>query len=175
DKWNWPTDWVNRHPLLRSIRTPSLQDKEDWVQWINYDNQKVNYNTSQAWKTLREDWPKVKWNHVVWKEMLKKSSNLQGKTSLVEIVDIISNGRNKNSIGMVVNKLMLVATVYFLWQERNQRIFRNESRTEEIVCKIIIEQVRNKRLSLKIKKSSNVIKEAKKWNMQWKDMSLIAI
>ncbi|GKF73072.1 RNA-directed DNA polymerase, eukaryota, reverse transcriptase zinc-binding domain protein [Tanacetum coccineum] len=111
----------------------------------------------------------------VWKEMLKKSSNLQGMTSLVEIVNIISNGRNKNNIGMVVNKLMLAATVYFLWQERNQRAFINESRSEEIVCKIIIEQVRNKLLSLKIKKSSNVIKEAKKWNLQWKNMSLIAI
>ncbi|GKA13587.1 hypothetical protein Tco_0693233 [Tanacetum coccineum] len=95
--------------------------------------------------------------------MLKKSYNLQNKTQLMEIVDIISNGSNRNSIGMVVTKLMIVASVYMLWQERNLRLIRSESTTEEILCKVISEQVRNKLMSLKPSEGSHKAFEALQW------------
>ncbi|GJR98385.1 RNA-directed DNA polymerase, eukaryota, reverse transcriptase zinc-binding domain protein [Tanacetum coccineum] len=101
----------------------------------------------------------------VWKEMMNKSHNLGGKVILKDIVEVISNERGKNSIGMVVNKLMLATIVYTVWQLRNQRLFRDECRTEEVICKIISEQVKNKLMTLKVKNSVNVIKEARKWNL----------
>ncbi|GJU21045.1 NB-ARC domains-containing protein [Tanacetum coccineum] len=47
----------------------------------------------------------------VWDEMLKKSYKLVSRTNLKDIVTIIANGMIKNSIGMVINKLLLAATV----------------------------------------------------------------
>ncbi|GJY95846.1 hypothetical protein Tco_0512207 [Tanacetum coccineum] len=91
----------------------------------------------------------------VWNEMLKKTHKLGGRVVLRDIVEVILNERCENSIGMVVNKIVLAATVYTLWQERNQRIFRNEIRNVDAVCKIISEQVRNKLMTLKVKNSVN--------------------
>ncbi|GJX66900.1 RNA-directed DNA polymerase, eukaryota, reverse transcriptase zinc-binding domain protein [Tanacetum coccineum] len=149
DKWceNGPLSaFLNKqkshlYPLLRSIRTPSLQDKEDWVQWINYDNQKTCLHLMACYPRQAIDDLKC----ALCKRCADSHDHLFFKCE------------------------------FALKKEIKEYSERKASRTEEIVCKIIIEQVRNKLLSLKIKKSSNVIKEAKKWNLQWTDMSLIAI
>ncbi|GJV49462.1 hypothetical protein Tco_1439674 [Tanacetum coccineum] len=60
DKWKWPDDWLSKFPILSTINPPILQkDKEDVVLWINNNDQKVQFTTNQAWKTMREDWPTV--------------------------------------------------------------------------------------------------------------------
>ncbi|GJU68525.1 hypothetical protein Tco_1254784 [Tanacetum coccineum] len=71
-------------------------------------------------------------------EMLKKSYRLSNQNKLKDIVIMIANGNIMNIIGMVINKLLLAATIYFIWQERKQRLFRNESRTEEVMGKILL-------------------------------------
>ncbi|GKD84346.1 hypothetical protein Tco_1355500, partial [Tanacetum coccineum] len=109
------------------------------------------------------------------KEVMMKSTKLGGRVVLKDIIKVISDERSKNSIGVVVNKLILAATVYNVWQEKNQRVFRKEYRTIKAICKTIHEQVKSKIMTLKVKKSVNVIKEASKWDLQWNNMSLIAI
>ncbi|GJU04495.1 probable L-cysteine desulfhydrase, chloroplastic [Tanacetum coccineum] len=189
NEWKWPSDWLSKFTVLNSIIPPNIQkEKEDLVMWVNNKDQKVKFSTNQAWLTMRDEWPKVQCvdshEHLffkcdfalqVWKEILNKFNKLGGRVILKDIVEVISNERSKNSIGMVVNKLILAATVYTLWQERNQRIFRDEFRNVEAVCKTIYEQVKSKLMTLKVKKSINVIKEASKWDLQWNNMSVIAI
>ncbi|GJR45345.1 ankyrin repeat family protein [Tanacetum coccineum] len=43
----------------------------------------------------------------------------------------------------------------------------NECRVEDVLSKIISEQVRNKLLTVKVKRSRNVISVADKWNLKW--------
>ncbi|GKC62818.1 hypothetical protein Tco_1095416, partial [Tanacetum coccineum] len=52
------------------------------------------------------------------------------------------------SIGIVVNKLILAATIYFIWQERNMRMFKDERRIEEAIIKIIYDYVISKLMSV---------------------------
>ncbi|GJT91345.1 hypothetical protein Tco_1080190 [Tanacetum coccineum] len=60
DRWKWPDDWLSKFPILSTINPLILQkDKEDVVLWINNNDQKVQFTTNQAWKTMREDWPTV--------------------------------------------------------------------------------------------------------------------
>ncbi|GKE08036.1 RNA-directed DNA polymerase, eukaryota, reverse transcriptase zinc-binding domain protein [Tanacetum coccineum] len=73
---------------------------------------------------------------MVWKEVMMKSSKLGGRVVLKDIVEVIFDERSKNSIGVVVNKLIVAATVYNVWQEKNQRVFRKEYRTIKAICKI---------------------------------------
>ena len=65
-------------------------------------------------------------------------------------------------IDVIVSKLLVVATVYYVWQERNLRLFKQESMTKEIVFKIIIENVKWHLLSLKVKRSNAVLQVARK-------------
>ena len=53
-------------------------------------------------------------------------------------------------------KFSLAASVYFVWQERNLRIFKNEERDSSVLIKIIYDEIRAKLMSLKTKKSNAV-------------------
>ncbi|GJT20143.1 RNA-directed DNA polymerase, eukaryota, reverse transcriptase zinc-binding domain protein [Tanacetum coccineum] len=71
DRWKWPVEWLTKFPVLRSIAPPKLQSgKEDEILWINNQSQRVQFSTSQAWETLKEELPVVHWRHVVWYSQL---------------------------------------------------------------------------------------------------------
>lgn len=76
-----------------------------------------------------------------------------------------------NSIWSVIQHLVFGVVVYFLWQERNVRIFQNDFRTDETVSKTIVDTVRHKLFGLKIKRSSEVEKAAAIWNIPLKSIN----
>ena len=53
--------------------------------------------------------------------------------------------------------------MYYLWIERNNRLFHGSSRNVDDICGIIKETVRCRLLSLKIKKSKQSLVAAKIW------------
>ncbi|GKD78588.1 hypothetical protein Tco_1341209, partial [Tanacetum coccineum] len=59
--------------------------------------------------------------------------------------------------------VVLVAAVYYLWIERNTRIFQNKFRSIEEICVIIKDYVKLRLLSLKIKWSKQSMGAAKMW------------
>ncbi|XP_071715062.1 uncharacterized protein [Rutidosis leptorrhynchoides] len=63
---------------------------------------------------------------------------------------------HRKSVRMVVTKLLLAATVYYLWQERNARCFKQESRSIGKLYEVIYATVRLKIMSLKFKDSDQV-------------------
>ncbi|GJT97580.1 hypothetical protein Tco_1093098 [Tanacetum coccineum] len=73
---------------------------------------------------------------------------------------------------MEINWLIVAATVYYLWQERNFRMFRNERRTADEVYKIIVNNVKDKLMSLRMKKSKAVLTVAANWGLRWVNMQL---
>ena len=54
--------------------------------------------------------------------------------------------------------------MYYMWQERNIRLFGGYGRTEDEMFKIITEAVRLRIMGLKIKATPDVINAAKVWN-----------
>ncbi|GKE64669.1 hypothetical protein Tco_1518830, partial [Tanacetum coccineum] len=61
--------------------------------------------------------------------------------------------RGKKNIGSVVNKLILAVAVYFIWQERNFRMFKGESRSEDVMFNLIYDNVKSKLMTIRVKKS----------------------
>ena len=70
----------------------------------------------------------------------------------------------KNSIWSVIQRLVWGASVYFIWQERNIRLFGSNSRTEDELFKIITDSVRFRIMGLKINVTPDVISAAEVWN-----------
>lgn len=56
----------------------------------------------------------------------------------------------------IVGKLMIAASSYFLWQERNNAIFKRGERRVAQVRDAIIEVVRLKLLTIRFKKTASV-------------------
>ncbi|PWA80363.1 Zinc knuckle CX2CX4HX4C [Artemisia annua] len=72
-------------------------------------------------------------------------------------------GVAKNSIWSVIQRLVWGASVYFIWQERNMRLFGTYSRTEDELFKIIVDSVRFRIMSLKVKVTADVLDAAECW------------
>nr|GEV51851.1 hypothetical protein [Tanacetum cinerariifolium] len=62
-------------------------------------------------------------------------------------------------------KALLAAAVYYVWQKRNYRIFKNESRDEDVLTRLIFDDVRSRLMFLKTKKSMVVNNVEREWEI----------
>nr|GEW57449.1 hypothetical protein [Tanacetum cinerariifolium] len=86
--------------------------------------------------------------------------NLKGLAGLshvaghyMDIVEYLIPFAKRRSCKSVIAKLVLSASAYYLWQERNARIFSNQKRTVAQIMDVIKTSVRLKLLSCSFKKS----------------------
>nr|XP_043620362.1 uncharacterized protein LOC122592233 [Erigeron canadensis] len=103
-----------------------------------------------------------KFSKKVWEEMLKKSSVSGINGDWENIVTIMSSKCKSNAVANVVGRLILVATVYYIWQERNRRMFCGEERTENAVIESTSEAIKLRLMGLKVRKTEHVIREYEK-------------
>ena len=99
-------------------------------------------------------------------------SSVKTKAGLHLVSDVwssIVNGilpfANKRSINSVVARLVLAASVYYVWQERNSRLFKQKKKSKEQVVDLILATARLKLLSFCFKKSSRVDKVMAEWDL----------
>ncbi|GJR59309.1 hypothetical protein Tco_1501471 [Tanacetum coccineum] len=86
-----------------------------------------------------------------------------------EIVFGITNKPARNGIWSIIQRLVLGVMVYFVWQERNFRLFRKCERSEDKLFSIVTDTVRLKRMGLTLLKASfDVKKAAEMWNFPLK-------
>ncbi|XP_071740177.1 uncharacterized protein [Rutidosis leptorrhynchoides] len=75
-----------------------------------------------------------------------------------------------NNIWCIINRIVIAAGVYFIWNERNCRLFAQKEKDAAVLCGDIKEYVRLELITFKVKKSAAVLKAAKMWDLQWQDM-----
>lgn len=73
-----------------------------------------------------------------------------------------------NNIWSVLRRISFAACIYFLCQERNNRIFRDTQKDWETIAKLIEETVRLKLMSIPVKNSQAVKAVEKKWLVKMK-------
>ncbi|GJW90582.1 reverse transcriptase zinc-binding domain-containing protein [Tanacetum coccineum] len=110
----------------------------------------------------------------IWYSLKVKMGRTYYNNELKSIMTSLSQTKVNKNIGKVIARIALAAAVYFIWQERNWRIFKQEDRSVEQILKIITDNIRLRLMSLKVKQTSTVIKVAEAWNLKWKNHYLIA-
>lgn len=99
---------------------------------------------------------------------MSKMADIQdNESSWEEIVNKMSLYNNSKSIWEIIRKLCLGATTYFIWQERNGRLFSDNKRSAEGLFSIISDEVRAKIVSIKVKQNASVIKAENKQNVKF--------
>ncbi|GJZ54066.1 RNA-directed DNA polymerase, eukaryota, reverse transcriptase zinc-binding domain protein [Tanacetum coccineum] len=137
----WPDGWTSKFPSLMNLQTVSLDAQAKDV--IKRDSDSHSHLFFE-YVYSKEFWGKAldkmgvfgstyKWNDIV-AEMLRKF--------------------NGNAINSIIKRLCFAASVYLVWQERNNRIFRDEARSTEELFKVLIDIVRMRLLTLKVKRSN---------------------
>ncbi|GJY62450.1 putative RNA-directed DNA polymerase [Tanacetum coccineum] len=165
--WVWPTDWLVKYPPLANIVVPNFTNAADCSTWLNRQNMEIPRHAIHLWLVIKR---KLKtqdtlrhWD--VW-ECVKSLTSINGIPSALNyIVDFIIPLAHRKSARSVTLKLVFAAACYFLWQERNNRLFKKTKRTQDQICGLIKDTVRLKLMSCSFKKSSNVQSFLQLWQL----------
>ncbi|GJS46061.1 reverse transcriptase domain, reverse transcriptase zinc-binding domain protein [Tanacetum coccineum] len=85
--------------------------------------------------------------------------------SISIIVDLLIPFAKRRSARSVVAKLVVAACSYYIWQERNLRLFMNQKRSHSQVTDCIKSSIRLKLLSCTFKKSKDALLFKRLWNL----------
>ena len=67
----------------------------------------------------------------------------------------------------IIKKLCLAATVYYIWQERNSRIFTSQKRSADEMFKTICEEIKAKMVSIRVKQTKKILNAETIWNIKF--------
>ncbi|GKA24782.1 hypothetical protein Tco_0710815 [Tanacetum coccineum] len=145
----WPPCWLSKYPSLFSIPSPTLvPNSSDTLEWRDESGFARGFLAHVVWNTIRHRNDKVDWCDVVWfsccvprhavhlwlvlRRRLKTQDQLRpwDATGVIFLlVDILPLHKENLLESVCIAKLMVAATSYFIWQERNGRLFKNSKRT----------------------------------------------
>ncbi|GJR83550.1 hypothetical protein Tco_0154335 [Tanacetum coccineum] len=89
----------------------------------------------------------------VWSRMKVLAGLSTASSSISDVVDQIVPISKRRQVRCIIAKLVIAACAYFIWQERNWRLFRLQKRTVAQVIECIKSSVRLKLLSCSFKMS----------------------
>ncbi|GJX96374.1 RNA-directed DNA polymerase, eukaryota, reverse transcriptase zinc-binding domain protein, partial [Tanacetum coccineum] len=101
----------------------------------------------------------------VWHE-LQNILNVRLSDNWNQIISEIEALPLNRNIWSIVRRIVFNAVVYFIWQERNNRIFKNEKRDKETIVKLIKENTVMKLIGLKVKESITVNEVENKYKIK---------
>ncbi|GJR06050.1 RNA-directed DNA polymerase, eukaryota, reverse transcriptase zinc-binding domain protein [Tanacetum coccineum] len=93
----------------------------------------------------------------VWKKVCTLARMKFKVDTWVNIVEELSSNQNSNNVWTVIKNLCLATAVYYIWQERNMRLFQNSKREANDLAKIMIEELKAKMVYIAVKNSNNVL------------------
>ncbi|XP_071708757.1 uncharacterized protein [Rutidosis leptorrhynchoides] len=105
-----------------------------------------------------------KFSSLVWSKEAAMTW-LPQRTNWRHLCVVMSGSAARNTSNMVVAKLIFGASVYFIWQEHNNRIFKKSHRTEVKLFDDIFSTIRLKLLSIKFKNLANVERMKATWQI----------
>ncbi|GJT11650.1 RNA-directed DNA polymerase, eukaryota, reverse transcriptase zinc-binding domain protein [Tanacetum coccineum] len=169
-------EWILDFPTLLDLQAVTLEEQnKDSTMWRK---KRWNYASSQLTKLIetlymlqmmlidtRKDsdshshlFFEFEYSKVFWGKALEKMEVFGRTYKWNDLVVEMSRRYNGNSINSIIRRLCFTTSVYLIMQERNNRIFRDESRSTEEMIKVLIDIVRMRLLSLKFKIFVAVIK-----------------
>lgn len=86
-------------------------------------------------------------------------------SDLDDVIRYITRIAKLKTMRSIVSKLVFAATCYFIWQERNKRLFTKEKRTCDHIIEVIRNTVRLKLVTCRFKKTNNVKNLLQLWRV----------
>ncbi|GJS81511.1 hypothetical protein Tco_0748052 [Tanacetum coccineum] len=95
----------------------------DNLEWRDYSGTAMDFSVSSVWDCIRPRGDEITWCDVIYAGTPKVAASLNA------IVDYIIPISKKKTARSVIAKLVFAASTYFIWQERNYRLFKNQKRS----------------------------------------------
>ncbi|XP_022008470.1 uncharacterized protein LOC110907832 [Helianthus annuus] len=108
------------------------------------------------------------YSKAVWKKVRLKARMTDMPFFWSDIVVLLEQNRSGKAVWEIIRRLAVAASVYFIWQERNGRLFRDTNRAPNVLFELIIKEVRLRLMGLKLKNSRGVLEAAENaWSICW--------
>ncbi|GKC44979.1 RNA-directed DNA polymerase, eukaryota, reverse transcriptase zinc-binding domain protein [Tanacetum coccineum] len=143
-----------------------LIDKKDKVMWKTNSGRYVDFAVSSIWNDIRELLGRLKtqdkmgvWDNKSRLKGLVKLDNAPNCWS--DILNFMLKRPFNKSIWSVLQRLLIGASIYFVWLERNLRIFQGKARSVDDIFNLIKEAVRLRVMGLTLNDTVQVFEAAK--------------
>ncbi|GKB27115.1 hypothetical protein Tco_0866516 [Tanacetum coccineum] len=156
-----PHSWLSKYPILSSIPDSiTVPSTCDVLEWRNSYGMAKKFSVKTVWGSIR---PRS--NKLVWHEM-KGFAGLPNSSSYIDAIlnDIYPFAMKKTSRS-VIAKLVLAASTYIIWQERNNWIFKKTKRSLNQVIECIMNSVRLKLMLFHWKKTRDALEFIRLWKL----------
>ncbi|KAK9080093.1 hypothetical protein SSX86_001768 [Deinandra increscens subsp. villosa] len=169
----WPPDWVDRFRVLNEITDTVLTaDAVDQLKWKSGNNW-TNFSSRLVWDSIRTHGPLVAWADFIWSWdshghlffectyssqvwcRVREWTCLSCTAPLWADIAGFFVDKPVSSLEIIVAKLVVHASTYYIWQERNNRIFQNHA-TPDSLAAIIRDTMRSRLMGHKLRKTPRV-------------------
>ncbi|GJW04065.1 protein LAZ1 [Tanacetum coccineum] len=166
----WFTHNIPRHAFhLWLVMRRSLKTQDRMRQWdvgTDVDLNMLRCPLCESQKGTHEHlFFECSFYALVWNSVrhLAGMDHIQPKIN--DVVLSLKRMANKRTTNSIIGRLILAATSYFIWLERNNRIFKNAKKNPKEIKDIIMVTVRLKLLTFKFKNTSKVNQLLSNWKM----------
>ncbi|GJV80556.1 reverse transcriptase domain, reverse transcriptase zinc-binding domain protein [Tanacetum coccineum] len=162
--WRWPLDWLSRFPFMAQLQVPLLHDDmDDVILWRDRDGVLRPFLVACVWDTIqsRAD-RKLKTQDRLWQWDVGVSIDLNllrcPLCDLVldshDVVAFIVPISMVKTVVIILSRIVFAATSYYIWLERNNRLFKKMFSSPDQIVDVILSMVRLKLVAFKFKKMS---------------------
>lgn len=74
----------------------------------------------------------------VWFKIIIKAGMENIAPAWLDVVSWLCDHAHSNSVVHYVSRLLIAASTYFIWQERNLRLFNHQARLPDALCMVIL-------------------------------------
>lgn len=107
-----------------------------------------------------------KFSDDIWSLVRDKAPMHNVSSCWHNIVSWLSDRARSCTLQNVMARLIVVASVYFIWQERNNRSFSNHARPPDKIVDTIFATVQYRILGLKVKTTARVLQLLDAWHIK---------
>ncbi|GKC79475.1 hypothetical protein Tco_1130249, partial [Tanacetum coccineum] len=154
--------WINTEKLKGRSVWEIEEDKNDSWGWKNILSQRNEVRKFIFSKLGDSNW---KWPEG-WIDKYPIMLSMQRENNWSSNVIAFAKRYNGNSVNSIIRRVCIAASVYLIWQESNNMIFRDEERNYDDLYKMLNEIVRMRLMSLKVKDTLAVRRAQEIWNVE---------
>lgn len=101
----------------------------------------------------------------IWLQLFSLAKFLEYIVVGSDMVKKLVPTAKSNNIWSIVNRLVMGASVYYVWQERNNRLFKRGTRSGDQLFRVIYDTLRLKISSLRVKDSKEMQRVFRTWKI----------
>ncbi|GJV39461.1 reverse transcriptase domain, reverse transcriptase zinc-binding domain protein [Tanacetum coccineum] len=170
DVWRWPLDWLSRDGVLRpfsmacawdTIQTRAdikLKTQDKLRQWDVGPSIELNLLRCPLCDLVPDSHDHLFFECAFSSQVWSKVRVLCGMDfippRLIDVTTFITPRSKGKTAVSILSRLVLAATSYYIWLERNGRLFKKKTSSPDQIVDVILSMVRLKLVTFKFKKIS---------------------